>query len=494
MSKAALKLVTKADKSIHSGVDGVSLPKGEIDNYLLHKHELIIGFMGYEPFTPNVSDIQESEIERYRSKFPIFNNIKTLKENLGDKKFIFKKLDWSALEVLQQRSCDLIIDPVMPSISRGLSILPYDNIRTNILVFPRGAEKVHWAIDEISLLWFKYAAAFSQKQKLQVFAEIKLMLKQIEEYKNGFSVTAGVVEQDILQLMNVSINTILPAKNGIIANIKSALENKHVVLCDYPSADIALKQLPPHTYERRDLYGTYGENNQVSIPAGMAFDESATDLRNYVFELSKSQKEGFPLALPLSMSYPPQRIFNLMLHGTEDNKYFLDFEAYWKEAKAHLRAEWKKFESLDHEARVYLAIAHGAVEREFKGNPNSGKLEVVELVKNKLRHHHIGKLLITGDDILELEKTLSEQGFCMPFESEANLIRVNAFLGSINELDNNFGRLVFIKADFIPEQVTLKIDDIPSFLRCEDSEVVWVERVYSNDIKLGRLEPGCSLD
>lgn len=188
----------------------------------------------------------------------------------------------------QRQPIDVIIDPVIMTYNRSVSIVPYARIRCNTLLFRRSYEheiNVHRKIikDILNNLhigedWF------------DVLEGIKKEMHSLSNLGLGFGVTAGVFEHDLLKFFHFP-STKLSIFEGtdIAANAENAMRTNKcaMVLLDYASCKAAKEALggSKKGYEMADLFGV-----PIWTDAGFAIHPEDQDLIKFLsFHCNGSQ-------------------------------------------------------------------------------------------------------------------------------------------------------------------------------------------------------------
>lgn len=165
---------------------------------------------------------------------------------------------------------------------------------------------------------------------------------------------------------------------------------------------------------------------------------------------------------------------------------------YWKNEKKKFREVWKYIKPNKNLERIFLSIVHGAVELEKEGIPYPEKMAVIKKSLEIIYSYINNNRSIYMHDILSIEKDLIAAGFKM-LEAGDNLQEINAYFGFIDEIDENGIFKVLLRINNKEVSLDFPIENVPPYLRYEGAGVCWIERVYTNNIKMGRFEPGGEL-
>lgn len=165
---------------------------------------------------------------------------------------------------------------------------------------------------------------------------------------------------------------------------------------------------------------------------------------------------------------------------------------YWKNEKKKFREVWKYIKPNKKLERIFLSIVHGAIELEKEGIPYPEKKAVIEKSLEKIYNCINNIRSIYMHDILNIEKDLIAAGFKM-LETDGVLQEINAYFGFIDEIDENNIIKALLRINNEEIALDFPLENVPPYLRYEGAGVCWVERVYSNNIKMGRFEPGGEL-
>lgn len=187
---------------------------------------------------------------------------------------------------------DMVLDPTIPTENRPITVIPYAQIRSNMILFHKKRELiVREKVNQIS----DYMTSIDHSILLLVV--VREVIHELSSIGRGFVVTKGVLEHDILRFFQVDaacVETL--AGHDIVQNTLAALDSDSLVLLDYPSGASVLEQLDGSKteYEMIDLFGP---DFPVWAYAGFAIRSSDHDLREYLARQCNLRDSPFRQAL-----------------------------------------------------------------------------------------------------------------------------------------------------------------------------------------------------
>ncbi len=192
---------------------------------------LVVGFSGYDPFVRANGEVKGAALQ------PFF-------EELGQAVNLplrYRKTNWSEFsELMKDHQIDTMLEPIIPTRNRtSYGVIPYMEIVCCVLVVPEKiARLVSKQVDEIRMLTAQYAERSIGWDRYLWTAQ-KTLFRIASGNKIG--VTAGVLEQDILEEIGADSESFPP--EDIEKNIVDWIKNGKCFLADNNSALAAGKTL-----------------------------------------------------------------------------------------------------------------------------------------------------------------------------------------------------------------------------------------------------------
>ncbi len=157
-----------------------------------------------------------------------------------------------------------------------------------------------------------------------------------------------------------------------------------------------------------------------------------------------------------------------------------------------LRNSWKLLDKEDIVGKTFLSILHGAVEREYSEEPSDEKRLILGYSDMNLMEH-LQENYLSQNHLIEVGNDLRLAGFKIP-SLKSELKKILPYFGIISNISPDKKGEICVNWEL--EQcghLMLREDLVPDFLKYSGAGICWVDKIYSDGSRLGRMEPASTL-
>ena len=217
--------------------------------------ELTIGYIGYEPF------VNENEGGFDGPSRALSDEVAQFADAV-----VYKRCSWSDFSSeIDHGSVDLVVDPIFPSQSRRIQIVPYFELVAAVLVYPKSKRpEIRPLIRAIENAIQNYRHGDAERQ-IEDGSDTDDLANSIHEQlarfpadesgRKSIAASAGVFESDLLTMLG--IDHLIKSSGNIVQDGVDALASDHAVLTDIVSAHQLLDKLDRKRYTYDSLFGKH---------------------------------------------------------------------------------------------------------------------------------------------------------------------------------------------------------------------------------------------